>query len=168
MPSTILLCCLHDALQAVLGWTDSHLHQFEKDRKIWGVPDWYEDEEIKITKESTTALNRVLKTESDSLVYQYDFGDNWLHEVVLEKIVPCDSAMVRPVCLGGERSVPPEDVGGVSGYSEFLEVIFEPGHEEFDHYRAWAEGFYAEHFDLAKVNETLNRMLWPRRHRRSL
>ena len=40
VPGTILLCCLHDALQAVFGWTDSHLHNFEKDGKYWGVPEY--------------------------------------------------------------------------------------------------------------------------------
>jgi Plasmid pRiA4b ORF-3-like protein len=167
VPSTMLLCCLHDCLQALLGWTDSHLHQFERDGKVWSVPEWYKDEDIKISNESRTPLNRVLKVEGDSIVYKYDFGDNWLHEVALEKIVPCDSALIRPVCLAGERSCPPEDVGGVWGYNEFLEVIFEPGHEEFDHYRGWADGFQPEYFDLPKVNETLSRMRWPKRHRRS-
>jgi hypothetical protein len=45
VPNTILLCCLHDALQAVLGWTDSHLHQFERDGKYWGFPEYDEFED---------------------------------------------------------------------------------------------------------------------------
>ena len=89
VPSTMLLCCLHDAFQAVMGWTDSHLHQFEKDGKYWGVPEYDEfDDDIEVIDESKVPVGRVLKTEGDSMVYLYDFGDNWRHEVVLEKIVP--------------------------------------------------------------------------------
>src|SRR5450755_3842956 len=55
-PSTILLCCLHDTIQAVMGWTDSHLHQFEKDGKYWGVPAWDEFDELDLIDESKTHL----------------------------------------------------------------------------------------------------------------
>ena len=130
VPSTIPLCCLHDALQAVFGWTDSHLHQFGKDGKHWGVPETDEFGDLELLDESKVPVSRVLKAEGDSMIYVYDFGDNWRHQVVLEKIVPAD-APTKPVCLGGERRCPPEDVGGPSGYQEFLGVIFEPGHEEF-------------------------------------
>jgi len=167
VPRTMLLCCLHDALQAAFGWTDSHLHQFEKDGTIWSQPDWYEDaDEMKVVDESKTPVSRVLMTEGDSMMYEYDFGDDWKHEIVLERILAADSVPV--ICLGGERCCPPEDVGGVGGYEEFLEVIFEPDHEEFDQYRQWVgDGFWPERFDLRGVNETLSRMRWPKRHRRS-
>jgi hypothetical protein len=108
----------------------------------------------------------VLKAEGESMIYVYDFGDHWQHEVVLEKILPSD-APTKPVCLAGERRCPPEDVGGVSGYQEFLEVIFEPGHDDFTHFRGWAGGkFHAENFNVNAVNEILSRMRWPVRHRR--
>jgi hypothetical protein len=166
VPSTIPLCCLHDALQAVLGWTDSHLHQFEKDGKVWGDLENDEFGEFDIIDESKTPIAKVLLAEGDSMAYLYDFGDDWRHEVVLEKIVPSD-ALTKPVCLAGERRCPPEDVGGVSGYQEFLEVIFEPGHDEFTHFRGWAGGtFHAEEFTVMAVNDILSRMRWPIRHRR--
>ena len=167
VPNTIRLCCLHDAFQAILGWTDSHLHQFEKDGKYWGVPDddGFEDD-VEVIDESRVPVGKVLLAEGDSMVYVYDFGDNWRHQVVLEKIVP-SAAPTKPVCLAGERRCPPEDVGGPSGYDEFLAVIFEPGHDEFAHFRGWAGGkFHAEDFDLKAVNEILERMRWPVRHRR--
>lgn len=68
VPSTMLLCCLHDALQAAFGWTDSHLHQFEKDGKFWSVSEWYEDDDIEVVDESRAPLRRVLKTEGESLL----------------------------------------------------------------------------------------------------
>src|SRR5436190_1241646 len=69
VPSTILLCCLHDVIQVLMGWTDSHLHQFEKDGKYWGVPDLYEEDDIDVIDESRTSLSAVLKAEGESLLY---------------------------------------------------------------------------------------------------
>ena len=163
VPSTIPLCCLHDAFQAVFGWTDSHL----KDGLYWGVPDndGFEGD-VEVIDERRVPVAKVLLAEGDSMVYVYDFGDNWRHQVVLEKLLPAD-APTKPVCLGGERRCPPEDVGGPSGYQEFLKVIFEPGHEEFSHFRGWGGGkFHAEEFDLKAVNTILERMRWPVRHGR--
>ncbi len=167
VPNTLLLCCLHDALQAVLGWTDSHLHQFVKDDTYWSDPEWYEDyDDIEVIDESRVRVGRVLEAEGESVCYDYDFGDNWQHEVILEKILPAPTVRPRPVCLGGERHRPPEDVGGTSGYEEFLEVIFDPTHEEYERYLTWAGGsFQPEEFDQRAVNEVLSRMSWPARHR---
>jgi hypothetical protein len=162
VPSTILLCCLHDALQAVFGWTDSHLHSFEKDGKYWGVPE-YDD----LIDESNVRLGKLLKSEGDSMMYVYDFGDDWRHEVVLEKIISANDLLKVPICLDGARRCPPEDVGGVSGYEEFLEIVFDPTHEEYEHCVAWAGGhFQAEEFDMKAVNAILTRMRWPIRHKR--
>ena len=88
--------------------------------------------------------------------------------MVLEKILAASGTIGRPVCLAGERHCPPEDVGGTSGYEEFLEVIFEPSHEEFEHYVRWAGGlsalnrsagrFQPEEFNVMAVNDTLSQM----------
>ena len=165
VPSSIRLCCLHSALQVIMGWTDSHLHQFEKDGKNWGVPEWDEFDEFDLIDESKTQLANVLKKASDCLTYRYDFGDDWCHEVVLEKILPADDAPKHPVCLGGERRCPPEDVGGVYGYQEFLEVILDPSHEEYESMVQWAGGHFIDAFDPKTVNATLAKMRWPVRHR---
>jgi hypothetical protein len=164
VPSTMRLCCLHDAIQAVFGWTDTHLHHFEKHGEYWGVPDEeFEDR----TDESNVELRKVLLRKGDSMTYTYDFGDNWRHRILLEQIIRAEMSATRPICLGGRRRRPPEDVGGPSGYKEFLRVIFEPGREEFSHFREWAGGkFHAEEFDVAAVNKILGRMRWPVRHRR--
>ena len=151
-----------------MGWTDSHLHQFEKDGKYWGVPGLYDElDDIEVIDESRVSSSRLLKAEGDSLLYVYDFGDDWQHQVVLEKILPATAVRPRPTCLGGERQCPPEDVGGVSGYQRFLEAIFDPAHEEYESFRTWAGGsFQAEEFDLKAVNEVLSRMRWPAGHGR--
>jgi len=81
VPATIRQCCLNDAFQGAMGWTDSRLHQFEKDGKNWGVPEYDEFDELDIIDESKTRLAKILSTEGESLIYVYDFGDNWRHEV---------------------------------------------------------------------------------------
>ena len=162
------LCCLHDVIQIVMGWTDSHLHQFEKEGKYYGVPDT-EFDDINVIEEGIVPLRSLLKAEGDSALYLYDFGDNWRHDVVLEQVRRSPGAALRPVCMGGERHCPPEDVGGVPGYAEFLEVIFEPRHEEHEHFTAWCGGrFQPEEFDVAAVNDALSQLRWPVRHRRTL
>jgi len=167
VPGTILLCCLHDALQAVMGWTDSHLHQFEKEGKNWGIVQLHEDEKDDVVDDSRVTVGDVLKSEGDSMIYLYDFGDCWRHEILVEKIIPVEVPLKPPCCIGGARRCPPEDVGGVPGYQQFLDVIFDPSHEDFKHLVGWAGGpFQAEEFDLKKVNETLGRMRWPARHKR--
>jgi hypothetical protein len=148
-----------------MGWTDSHLHQFEKEGKSWGVPEWDEFDEFDLIDESKTQLGTVLKSEGDTMTYQYDFGDDWEHEVVLEKIQRVEAALPHPVCLGGERRCPPEDVGGVHGYQEFLEAILDPKHEQYEQFVRWAGGHFHDEFQLKTVNQKLSRMRWPVRHK---
>ena len=103
VPSTIALCCLHDALQAVLGWNDSHLHRWEKDGLYWGVPEHYEEDGIEVIDESKVPVRRVLRAEGETMVYVYDLGDNWRHQVVLEKIrsaLPVDVSVHQKMSAG--------------------------------------------------------------------
>jgi hypothetical protein len=161
VPAKVRLSCLHNVFQIVMGWTDSHLHQFEKDGAGYGVP-YDEDDGIETIDSSGVSLDNLLKAEGDCLLYRYDFGDNWRHDVVVEKILPGDELSTRPVCVAGERHCPPEDVGGIGGYAQFLEVIFDPTHEEHQSMVTWAGGrFQPEDFDLKAVNAMLSRMRWP-------
>lgn len=165
VPSSIRLCCLHSAIQVAMGWTDGHLHQFEKDDKNWGIVQLYDDEKFDVLDDSGVTLAEVLKAEGDGMTYQYDFGDDWRHKVVLETILPGESNIKHPVCLSGERRCPPEDVGGAHGYEAFLEVIFDPMHEEYKRMVRWAGGHFVDEFDVNAVNRKLSRMRWPVRHR---
>jgi len=166
VPSSIKLCCVHSVFQVVMGWTDSHLHQFKQGDKNWGVPEWDEFDEFDLIDESKTHLANVLKAEGNSMIYQYDFGDNWLHEVLLENIIPVKDVLKAPICVGGERRCPPEDVGGILGYRKFLETIFDPTHEDYEELVRWAGGHFHDEFDAEAVNQTLCQMRWPVRHRR--
>ena len=152
--STANLQDVHMTLQITLGWTNSHLHEFVVGRSRYGLPD--DEFPTDALDEIDYRLDQLLTKENDTLVYLYDFGDSWEHEVVLEKILPYDTKAVLPRCIEGARACPPEDVGGMPGYEMFLEAIGDPSHPEYEAMLAWVGGdFDAEHFDLAETSDLL-------------
>ena len=157
VPGATTLAALHQVLQAVFGWTDSHLHQFIVDETYYGEPEHYEDyDDIETVDEKKAILGGVVHREKQRFLYVYDFGDNWEHEIVVEKIIVGNSGSDRPLCLGGKRQGPPEDCGGTMGYQEFLEAIRDPDHEEHEAMLEWVGGsFDPKEFDLATVNPAL-------------
>jgi len=145
---------VHIALQITMGWTNSHLYEFVQGQIRYGIPDEDFPSDVRDTLEFR--LNEVLKKEKDKLVYFYDFGDGWQHDVVLEKIMPYETDAVLPLCLKGKRACPPEDVGGIGGYKMFLQTISDPSDPEYEEMLEWIGGsFDAEHFDLALTNDLL-------------
>ena len=154
VPGNMGLDTFHELIQVVMGWTDSHLHQFISDKKIYSVPD--DDFELETEDESQYKLSELLTKEKDTLVYEYDFGDSWEHKILLEKILPFDGKTVLPVCIKGKRACPPEDCGGVWGYEELLETLADPKHPDYDDMLEWVGGeFDPEEFDLETINEDL-------------
>ncbi|WP_293008903.1 plasmid pRiA4b ORF-3 family protein [Nitrosomonas sp.] len=156
--STTKLDDIHLILQIVMGWTNSHLHEFIQGRDRYGEPD--EDFPSDAQDETRYRLDQILKQEKGKLIYLYDFGDGWEHEVVLEKILPFETSATLPICLKGRRACPPEDIGGIGGYMMFLDAISDPAHPEHEVMLEWIaediEGsFDPETFDLAEVNQLL-------------
>ena len=145
---------LHNALQIIMGWKNCHLHQYVVGQKCYGIPD--ENFPENIINENVHKINDLLRRENDSLIYDYDFGDGWRHEVLLEKILPYEKEVELPLCIGGEYACPPEDIGGIPGYYNFLEVIKNPAHEEHEDFLEWMGGeFDAKAFDVDTTNGVL-------------
>ncbi len=155
VPSNATLDQLHAVLQEAMGWTNSHLHQFTlEDRRI-GDPLADEDGGLQFEDERKVRLDHLLG-EGQRLVYEYDFGDGWTHELLVEKVLEPDERIQYPLCVAGSRAYPPEDVGGPGGYENFLEALRDHAHEEHDEILAWVGGvFDPEGFDLNTVNRTL-------------
>ena len=156
VPINITLGELHHILQAVMGWEDYHLHQFIVGGTYYGVlhPDY--DDYLEMRDESQVRLNQIIAGEGFKFRYEYDFGDGWLHNLLMEKILPPEPGQQYPLCIKGKRACPPEDVGGIWGYYGFLEAIRDPGHPEHEEYLEWVGGeFDPEAFDLDVVNEVL-------------
>lgn len=148
------LARLHDIIQIVMGWTDSHMHAFEIQGAAYSLPEIAGELDFKDSRR--VKLSQFITGEKFTFRYDYDFGDSWEHQILVEKILPPDPAQPLPVCLKGVRAGPPEDVGGVWGYVQFLEAISDPQHPEHADYVAWIDGdFDPAAFDLAAVNRRL-------------
>lgn len=158
VPAEVKLPKLHQCLQLAMGWTNSHLHQFKVGDTHYGVPD-PEWPELKMRDERQVRLCELIGEAQREIVYEYDFGDGWEHRIVLEQTEPASKFMSYPLCTAGERACPPEDVGGVPGYEEFLKIIGNPKHKEYGQSLLWAGGgaFDPEGFDLNAVNRALRR-----------
>lgn len=136
VPSNIELIVLHDVIQVTMGWFDSHLHMFIKDKILFvDEPDEYFNAEAHDELDYT--LHQLLKKTNDAIVYEYDFGDGWQHKIQLEKILPYDPKKKLPTCLDGARACPLEDSGGIASYQHILEVINQPNHPEYEDIIEW-------------------------------
>jgi hypothetical protein len=146
-----------------MGWEDCHLHQFEIGRDRYGPRDAFADGWTSPPKNESTAKLYSVAPAGTRFMYEYDFGDSWQHEIIVEKVekVPADAAGARaPVCLSGRRACPPEDCGRVWGYEHLLEVLADPDHEEHEDMVEWLGGEHdPEQFDLAAVNVMLERFV---------
>ena len=159
VPGELSLAGLHAVVQVVMGWTDSHLHEFDVDGARYGLPDpdWDAGE---VADEAKTALFRLVG-QGDRMGYVYDFGDGWTHRLTVEKVLAPERGVSYPRCVSGRRACPPEDVGGPWGYDEFRVAIADPAHPEHGHYREWVGGpFDLSAFDLDAVNEALAELAW--------
>lgn len=156
--SDVTLGKLHRIIQPLMGWWDGHLHQFRSGNTYYA--DLHHDDGLEsfndAIDENTIKLDAALTRESQKIIYEYDFGDNWEHELVLEEILQPEHGVRYPVCIGGKRSCPPEDCGGVSGYQDMLVIFKSQDHPEHDELVEWlAEGFDPDEFDLDEVNAAI-------------
>ena len=154
---------LHERIQTAMGWTNSHLHQFEIDGKRYGDPQLIDDgfEDFECVDSTVTKISEIIPKNGKrfQFLYEYDFGDGWEHEVLFEGCLKAEKGGRYPVCVEGERACPPEDVGGVWGYAEFLEAIADPKHEQHDDFVEWGGDFDAEEFDAGKTTKAMQRGL---------
>lgn len=156
VPVDIKLGRLHRVLQTAMGWSDSHLHAFRVGDVTYGIPGSEFSDETR--NERNVRLDKVAAN-GDTFIYEYDFGDGWLHDVAIELARVADASIHYPRCIEGARACPPEDCGGPPGYADLIETLRDPGHPEHDELRAWAgPDFDPETFDLAEVNQRLWRL----------
>ena len=133
--SDLTLAELHEVLQTAMGWTDSHLHHFTggplRDHTVLPfLTDFDEEEGDEGTHERDVRLDQVLDDVGGRLSYEYDFGDGWDHTIRLERVDPFDESAPRARVIAGRRACPPEDCGGIGGYSEVLAALADPDHAD--------------------------------------
>ena len=151
---------LHLFIQACMGWTNSHLHEFRiGGQRYTAFEQMSEDIDDFDTQDEKEYRLKNLVNEGDSFEYLYDFGDCWEHEVLVEKLIEPEAGVKYPVCVEGKRACPPEDCGGPWRYNDLLRILGDSEHEEYADYREWAgEDFDPEKFDLEKMNDCLRRV----------
>jgi Plasmid pRiA4b ORF-3-like protein len=150
VPETYSFWDLHVAIQDAMGWKDYHLHEFvvvdtktSRVKRI-GIPDDEMPDERPCLAGWSVPIGRYLTYGTDPVRYRYDFGDDWEHTVEFEELLPADEG-VYPRCVAGAGACPPEDVGGTSGYSEFLRTISDRRHPERAAMLQWAGGAFDPH-----------------------
>lgn len=159
VPADFTLHDLHQIIQTAMGWSNSHLYCFYKDDIMYSAPyaedddDWLDNEDV---DSRTILLRDIFSTESDKIEYNYDFGDDWEHRVLLEKILPLKEDVFYPVCTDGKMACPPEDCGGTYGYRDLCKVLKNPNHPDYAELIDWlGDVFDPTFFDLDEVNERL-------------
>ncbi len=159
VPAALTLDLLHEVIQQAMGWEDGHMHVFSTPRRDYGTP----DSDLGHADEDKVTLAEVLAEPGARMRYTYDFGDDWEHDVVLEKVLPPDR-VARVSCLAGKGACPPEDCGGAWGYASLKEVLADPDHEEHEDLLGWlgldsAADFDPALFRLDEVNARLSQLV---------
>jgi hypothetical protein len=167
VPGDANLGWLHAVIQVAMGWTNSHLHHFKVAGALYSDTRHHFAEfegDPEILEERKFSLQQLAPLEKDSFCYEYDFGDSWWHDITVSKILsPAPPAATTAVCLGGARACPPEDCGGIWGYTNLLKVLKDRKHPEHKTLKAWVGSrFDAEAFELPKINRCLSKLKWPR------
>jgi len=155
---------LHEHIQTAMGWTNSHLHQFEIEGQRYGDPQLMDDgfDDFGNYIDSTrTLISEFIPEDGKRFAfrYEYDFGDGWEHEILFEGCPQRDPRQKYPLCLEGARACPPEDVGGIGGYEEFVEAVADPEHERHHEFREWSGPFDPDAFNAADLTKAMKKGL---------
>lgn len=169
---------LHMAIQFTFGWFGYHLHEFsvmdenykaEEGTPLYAYPkkirivdgedpemeQFLERDRYEVKYDTKTSLREIFQ-ETDRCIYTYDFGDNWEHEIILEK-VERDSHNRIPYLLEQKGERPPEDVGGEGGFEEYMRIVSDPENPEYEFMVQWSENTRADQRTIEEINRQLNR-----------
>ncbi len=168
VPASYSFWDLHVGIQDSMGWLDCHLHAFRVrnpntgEADEIGIPDDEAlDDEVQVLPGWDIPLVAYFQEPGDRAEYEYDFGDGWEHDVLLEQVTSRVPGGKYPVCIEGARKCPPEDCGGTHGYEEMLKVLRDPSHEEYESTLQWVGGRYdPDAFDPKRVRFDSPRKRW--------
>ncbi len=151
VPGSVTLGQLHHVIQAAMGWYNRHLHQYLIDRTCYCPPET--DDNWRTSRpndENNYTIHQLADKLNPSFQYIYDYGDNWLHQIVIEKVLDPEEGKPYPLVVTGRRACPPEDAGGVPGYMEQLQILTDPEHENHKMVKGWL----GRNFDPARFGKT--------------
>jgi len=156
VPLSFTLMALHEIIQVMMQWENAHLFEFVVGDQVYGAP-FPEDRVLdrKVSQAKSIRLKSLVDRGVDRFVYVYDFGDNWRHHIIIEAVRQGDDNTDYPAFVNGARRAPPDDVGGTSGFEEFLQAVTDPRHEDHDRMLEWCGGS----FDPKDIDERHIRMV---------
>lgn len=154
---------LHHIIQLAMGWSNAHLFEFKVGKsRIGMLYDGIEDygsEESKLINALTLPIDRMVKSKGKIFYYEYDFGDSWRHEILVEEIFSNQKIINIAVCTNGQLHCPPEDCGGVYGFYQLLEILNDKEHPEYKDAKILVgRKFRPDKFDLISVNKKLAKL----------
>ena len=154
---------LHHIIQITFGWQNYHVYEFFIDNHKLGAPDDYL-KNVPSTDEGVIdardiALDSLIVQPRETFKYEYDFGDSWMHRIVVERFLPKEEFIEYPYCMSGKYSSPPEDCGGISGYYDMLKILKDKKHPDYKETLKWVgKKFDPLYFDKEGVNKKLLRL----------
>ena len=149
---------LHSVIQCVMGWDGGHLHQFIHQGQYFGEPS--DDDCDRVADEEKVRLSDLHLRAKTKFVYEYDFGDGWMHDIVVEKTLSVEKGVDYPRCIDGKRACPPDDCGGIWGFYDMLQAVSDPKHPEHENLKEWlGDGFDEQAFSCDGVNVQLAEVL---------
>lgn len=152
IPAAYPLSRVHWVIQAAMGWDNSHMHAFRIGKISYG-PD--PEGELGNADETKARLADVARVRT-RICYEYDFGDGWEHDLIVEARVVAEGGETYPACIAGEGACPLEDSGGAYGFADLKEILAGPPSDERYEMQEWAgEDYDPSHFDLAAANEAV-------------
>ncbi len=155
---------LHEHIQLAMGWTNSHLHQFIVGDVRYGDAEMLDDgwnDEQEIIDSQKTKISQIIPNigKRFRFDYEYDFGDGWEHEILFEGRLQRETGTRYPLCVEGERACPPEDIGGIYGYVDYLEALNDPKHERHEEFMEWQGPFDPEAFNTQAATKEMRKGL---------
>lgn len=153
----------HTVIQKLFCWKDQHLHDFWIERHpnghlkqtLVGFPREYDVEEESVRDDASVFLWEIFP-EHDHIIYNYDFGDNWIHHIRFLHLID-EYDKNHAVCIQGEGDAPPEDVGGPGEYARLLNILSDPQNPEYESMKTWYDPKFCLPFDLKWINLRLRR-----------
>lgn len=144
---------LHHTIQCVMGWENYHLFEFNIDNYRIGETDEDFGMNERLINAKEVGLSDILVDGGiEKFSYTYDFGDNWKHEITVEKTLSLDENEFYPKCIKGKMNCPPEDCGGIPGYTHMVNVMKQKEGQEYRDFIEWYENFDPNHFDVEEAN----------------
>jgi len=150
---------LHHIIQIVMGWTNSHMYQFNHGENIIADTRLVDDELGPVTDVKDVMVTQVFSHVGNTVTYEYDFGDGWMHHLELVEIYIRPIDEVLPQVIEGENACPPEDCGGTYGYKKLKEVLLNPKHPDYKSTKIWVGvKFDPTHFDINSTQRNLKNL----------